>query len=111
MILNLSRVEPNIGVDNDDVARIEGGLNLSMAGHPALWRRSKPPRLHTPQLCLLPGLFIMEKGYCKYLYLPAGEINIVHMVMGTRTWGANEDPWFLWWCRFRMKERRSLKSG
>jgi len=67
----LGRVEPDIGVDNDDVPRIEGGSNLPMTGHPTLWWRSKPPGLHTPQLCL-----------------PAGEINIVHMIMGTRAWGA-----------------------
>ena len=97
-IKNLGRVEPNIGVDNDDVSRIEGGLNLSMTGHPTLWWRSKPPGLHTPQLCLLSSPLkllpnqnqekVLEKRHCRYLYLPAGEINIVHMVMGTRTWGA-----------------------
>ena len=45
-------MEPNICVDNDDVPRIEAGLNLSMTGHPTLRRRSEPPGLHTPQLYL-----------------------------------------------------------
>ena len=52
-ILYLGRMEPNICVDNDDVPRIEGGLNLSMTGHPTLRRGSELPGLRTPQLCLV----------------------------------------------------------
>ena len=46
MMLDLCRVEPDVGVDNDDVSRIQSCLNLSMARHPTLRRRAKFPGLN-----------------------------------------------------------------
>ena len=45
-MLDLCRVEPDVGVDNDDVSGIHSCLNFSMAGHPTLRRRAKFPGLN-----------------------------------------------------------------
>ena len=82
-------MEPDVGVDYDDVSRMEGGADNSTTGPPTLRRRPEVPGLTA-----------------RYLSLPGGLAHEINVIRSSRPRGSNEDPRNLRRTEVRMEELR-----
>ena len=73
--LDLGAVEPDVGVDDDDVPRVEDCTDNSPTGPPALRGRPKVPGLTA-----------------RYLGLPGGHVHVINVEVSSGPRGSDEDP-------------------
>ena len=90
-LFNVCTVEPDIGVDHNDITRVHSGGHVTM---------TLPPTLGWWPQC--PGLDTL------YLSLPWGHVNIVNVNMSSRSLLANKYPWFPGRCGVRTDEGWSV---
>ena len=86
-------MEPNVGVDYDDVSRMEGGADNSTTGPPTLRRRPEVPGL-TARYLSLPGGLVLHQ-------------NTINVIRSSGV-GSDEDPWPLRWSRVWLEELRKI---
>ena len=82
-------MEPDVGVDDYDVSRVEDGADDSPTGPPAFRGRFEVPGLTT-----------------RYLSLPGGHVHVINMEVGSGPRGSDEDPRLLWRSGVRVDEVR-----
>ena len=80
-------MEPDVGVDDYDVSRVEDGADDSPTGPPAFRGRFEVPGLTAG-----------------YLSLPGGHVHVINMEVGSRPRGSDEDPRLLWRSGVRVDE-------
>ena len=82
-------MEPDVGVDYDDVSRMEGGADNSTTGPPTLRRRPEVPGLTA-----------------RYLSLPGGHVHVINVKVSPRPRCSDEDPRLLRRSGVRVEELR-----
>ena len=83
-------MEPDVGVDDYDVSRVEDGADNSPTGPPTLWRRPEVPGLTAG-----------------YLSLPGGHVHVINVEVSSGSRGSDEDPRLLRWGGVRVEEVRT----
>ena len=83
-------MEPDVGVDHNDVSRVKDGADNSPTGPPTLWRRPEVPGLTA-----------------RYLSLPGGHVHVINVEVSSGSRGSDEDPRLLRWGGVRVEEVRT----